>query len=88
MLRLHCVSSVWSRAISWLPADGAVDQLRVTIVFRICFCTGVILADDVESEGPSRAAGGGFVDRLPVWGAFIEFQCVCTSVPTLSWGQY
>ena len=37
--------------------------------------------------GPSRAAGGGFVDRLPYRGAFIESQCVCKSVPTLSWGQ-
>ncbi len=34
------------------------------------------------------AAGGGLVHRLPVWGAFIESQCICTSVPTLSWGQY
>ena len=43
---------------------------------------------DVESEGPSRAAGGGLVDRLPVRGAFVAFLCVCTSVPALSWGQY
>ena len=48
----------------------------------------MILWADVESEGPSRAAGGGLVDRLPVEGAFIESQCVCTSVPTLSRGQY
>jgi hypothetical protein len=34
---------------------------------------------DVESEGPSYAAGGGLVDRLPVWGAFIESQCVCAN---------
>ena len=40
---------------------------------------------DVESEGPSRAAGGGLVDRLPVRGAFVAFLCVCTSVPALSW---
>ena len=26
-------------------------------------------------------------DRLPVRGAFIESLCVCTSVPTLSWGD-
>ncbi len=43
---------------------------------------------DVESEGPSRAAGGGLADRLPVRGAFVAFLCVCTSVPALSWGQY
>ncbi len=43
---------------------------------------------DVESEGPSRAAGCGLVDRLPVRGAFVAFLCVCTSVPALSWGQY
>ncbi len=44
------------------------------------------VADDiVESEGPSRAAGGGLVDRLPVRGAFVAFLCVCTSVPALSW---
>ena len=42
---------------------------------------------DVESEGPSRAAGGGLVDRLPVRGAFVAFLCVCTSVPALSCGQ-
>jgi hypothetical protein len=41
-----------------------------------------------RKEGPSSAAGGGLVDRLPVRGAFIEAQYVCTSVPTLSWGQY
>jgi hypothetical protein len=45
-------------------------------------------AADVESEGPSRAAGGGLVDRLPVRGAFVAFLCVCSSVPALSWGQY
>jgi hypothetical protein len=48
-----------------------------------------LISADVESEGPSRAAGGGgLVDRLPVRGAFVAFLCVCTSVPALSWGQY
>ncbi len=61
-----------------LDAHGANhDPAQVPVQARV--------ADVVEPEGPSRAAGGGLVDRLPVRGAFIESQCVCTSVPTQSW---
>ncbi len=56
--------------------------------FRFIQIKFVEKCTDVESEGPSRAAGGGLVDRLPVRGAFVAFLCVCTSVPALSWGQY
>jgi hypothetical protein len=56
------------------PDNGAVRVFLSTIISMspiaavyIC-CSATARVADVESEGPSRAAGGGLVDRLPVRG--------------------
>ncbi len=76
------------------PGSGVRYALRVlqctSLLFTLNRLTRSRFGDTFSAkyQGPSRAAGGGLVDRLPVRGAFVAFLCVCTSVPALYWGQY